>query len=171
MLSPILAIPLPPTSSLRLDTHSSFVNPKAYQGLIGRLIFLTKTQPNIAYATSILSMYMHKLQTDHWNVAMTLISYLAKYPSLGLWYAQGEGNTLQGSSDLDYAGNIDERTSTSGYLFTNGSTLVLWSSKKQNSTSRSFCESRSVSRYPRITKVASRYPRIQYSMIRQSILR
>ena len=141
MLSPTSAVPLPPIASLRLDTQLSPINPKAYQGLIGQLILLTKTRPDITYATFILNRYMHKLQTDHWNAAMILILYLAKYPFLGLLYAQREKNILQGFSNSDYAGNLDDKTSTSGYLFTNGSTPISWLSKKQNSTSRSFCES------------------------------
>ena len=62
---------------------------------------------------------------------MTLILYFAKYPSLSLWYVQRKENTLQGFLDSDYAGNLDDRTSTSAYLFTNGSTPVSWSSKKK----------------------------------------
>ena len=108
---------------------------------MGQLIFLTKTRSNIAYVTSILSWYMHKPQLAHWNTTLHFLSYIAKYPSLELWYAQEEENTLQGFSDSDYVGNLDDMTSTSGYLFTNGSTPISWSSKKQNSTSRSSCES------------------------------
>ena len=84
---------------------------------------------------------MHSPQQAHWDAALSLLAYLSKTLDLGLWYLKGEENTIQGFSDADYAGNLDDRTSTSAYLFTNGSTPISWSSKKQNSTSRSSCKS------------------------------
>ena len=106
-----------------------------------QLIYLTKTRPNISYATSVFSRYMHSPQSTHWSATLQLVSYLARFPSLGLWYAKGEENTIQGFFDSDYTGNLDDKTSTGGYLFTSGSTPISWSSKKHNSTSRSFCKS------------------------------
>ena len=70
-----------------------------------------------------------------------LITYLSRTLDFGLWYPKGEANITQGFLDADYAGNLDDRTSTSAYLFINGTTPISWSSKKQTSTSRSSCES------------------------------
>ena len=137
---PASQVPLAPTSKLRFDTQSAPVDVKANQGLVAQLIFLTKTRPCISYATSVLSRYMHCAQEAHWHATLQLVSYLQLFPSMGLWYPKGEENTIQGFSDSNYVGNLDDRTSTNGYLFTNGSTPISWSSKKQTSTSRSSCE-------------------------------
>ena len=141
LVPPPSQVPIPPTVSLRLDTSSEPVHIKSYQALVGQLIFLTKTRPDNSYAMSLLSRFMHSPQMTRWNAALHLISYIAKFPTFGLWYAKGEENLIQGFLDLDYACNLDDRTSIRGYLFTNGTTPISWFSKKQNSTSRSSCES------------------------------
>ena len=138
---PPSSIPILPTTRLGLDTATPIVDTQAYQALVSQLLYLTKTRPDICYTTSVLSRYMHSPQQAHWDAALHLLAYLSKTSDLGLWYPKGEGNIIQGFSDADYASNLDDRTSTSAYLFTNGSTPISWSSKKQNFTSRSSCES------------------------------
>ena len=119
---------LPPSSipilpiCLSLDTATPVVDIQAYQALVEQLFYLTKSRLDICYITSVLSCYMHSPQQAHWDAALHLLAYLSKTSNLGLWYQKGEENVIQGFSDAHYAGNIDDRTSTSAYLFTNGST-------------------------------------------------
>jgi hypothetical protein len=70
-----------------------------------------------------------------------ILRYLRRYPSFGIYYINGEDDKLQGYSDANYAADLDERISTSAYLFTLGSSPISWNSKKQSSTARSSCES------------------------------
>ena len=123
---PPSSIPISPSTRLSIDTDTSPIDSKAYQVLVGQLLYLTKTRLDICYTTSILSRYMHSPQQAHWDAALSLLAYLSNTPDLGLWYPKGEENIIQGFSNADYAGNLDDRTSTSAYLFTNGSTPISW---------------------------------------------
>ena len=131
---PTSSVPLDPATKLRANTQVLPMELTEYQTLVSQLIFLTKARPDIYFATSLLSRFMHYPQVDHWNATLHLLSYLTKNPSLGLWYPKGEESTIQGFLDANYAGNLDDCTS---YLFLSGSTPISWSSKKQTSTSRS----------------------------------
>jgi hypothetical protein len=134
-------IPLTANIQLSKDTRTPKTDARTYQGLVGQLLYLTKTRPDIGYATSLSSRFMHSPQVRHRQAAQHIIRYLQKFPSLGLWYARGATDTLVGYFDADYAGNPDDRTSTSAYLFTLGDAPISWCSKKQSSTARSSCES------------------------------
>jgi hypothetical protein len=134
-------IPLAPAFKLHKKTRAAPTDARDYQGLVGQLHYLTKTRPDIAYATSLLSRFMHGPQLLHRQAALNIVRYLSMFPSLGLWYLQGQDTTLQGFSDADYGGDLDDRISTSAYLFKLGPTPISWCSKKQSSTARSSCES------------------------------
>ena len=75
---------------------------------------------------------MHRPQKTHLTTTFFVLQYLQHHLSLGLWYPKEEDITLQGFSDVDYAGDIDDRISTGAYLFTMGGNPISWRSKKQN---------------------------------------
>ncbi|CAL2226843.1 unnamed protein product [Prunus armeniaca] len=100
-----------------------------YQRLVGRLIYLSLTRPDIAYVVSIASQFMHSPNEDHMTAVMHIMSYLK--------CTHGRGYT-----DADYAGNVIDRRSTSGYFTFVGGNLVTWRSKKQNVVYRPSTESK-----------------------------
>jgi hypothetical protein len=79
-------IPLAPSIQLRKNTRTALTDARDYQGLVGQLHYLTKTRPDIAYATSLLSRFMHGPQLLHRQAAQNIVRYLSLYPLLGLWY-------------------------------------------------------------------------------------
>lgn len=98
----------------------------AFQALVGKLHYVTKIQPNLGFSASLTSRYryIHGPQQLHHDTVLHIVKYLRKRPSLRLWFPTGEENQLYGFSDVDYAGNLDDRTSTSVYLFYFGKTPI-----------------------------------------------
>ncbi|CAL2275786.1 unnamed protein product [Prunus armeniaca] len=116
-------------------------NRERYQRLVGRLIYLSLTHPDITYAVSVASQFMHSPSEDHMAVVMRILSYLKSALGRGLLFKKNGHLDLKGYIDVDYAGNITDRRSTSGYVTFFGGNLVTWRSKKQNVVSRSSAES------------------------------
>jgi hypothetical protein len=114
-----------------------------YQELIGSLIWISqRTRPDIQYAVNQLSQHCSAPVVRHWNAAIRIVRYLKGTLEYGITY-QGKGIhgiRLQGYSDADYAGNIDDRRSTSGQIFFLGGGPVSWASTKQRSVSTSTTE-------------------------------
>eukprot|EP00253_Pinus_taeda_P018303 PITA_18303 len=108
-----------------------------YRQLVGSLNYLTTTRPDIAYSVSILSQFMAKPSGHHWNVAKKVLRYLKGKVNLSIMYTDESDVVLTGFSDSDWAGNPDDKRSTSGYAFHIGSGVVAWSSKKQPTVSLS----------------------------------
>lgn len=133
--------PLPEGLTLSEDTNSPSVDAKIYRMLVGKLLFLTKTRPDISHAVSVVSRFMQHPQEVHLQAAKHVLRYVRRYPNLGLFFKKGEENCLRGYTDADYGQDIDDRISVGAYIFFIGNSPISWNSKKQSNTSRSSCES------------------------------
>jgi hypothetical protein len=133
--------PLPEGLILSKDTNTPPVNATLYRMLVGKLLFLTKTRPDITHALSVVSRFMHNPQEAHLQAAKHVLRYMRRYPDFGLFFKQGEDNRLHGYTDADYGQDVDDRIYVGAYIFFLGTSPISWNSKKQNSTSRSSCES------------------------------
>ena len=133
--------PLPEGLTLSKETATPLVNATLYRMLVGKLLFLTKTRPDITHAVSVVSRFMQAPQETHLQAAKHILRYLRRHPDLGLFFKHGEENLLRGYTDVDYGQDIDDRISIGAYIFFLGNSPVSWNSKKQSSTSRSSCES------------------------------
>ena len=101
----------------------------------------TATRPDIAAAVGVLSQYMASPSKDHWIGVKRVLRYLKGTLKYGLKFtAHGEEPELFGYSDADWAGDVDTRRSTSGYVFQIGSSTVSWSSRKQATVAKSSTE-------------------------------
>uniref|UniRef100_A0A8R7TS16 Mitochondrial protein n=1 Tax=Triticum urartu TaxID=4572 RepID=A0A8R7TS16_TRIUA len=111
-----------------------------YQRLVGRLIYLSHTRPDIAYAVSIVSRYMHDPRSTHLNAAYRILRYLKGCPGKGILFSNSRHLSIECYTDADWAGCLDDRRSTSGYGIFVGGNLVSWRSKKQSVVARSTAE-------------------------------
>jgi hypothetical protein len=111
-----------------------------YQRLVGKLIYLAHTRPDIAYAVSVVSQFMHNPKDSHLQAVYRLLRYLKSTPGKGILYKKHENLKLECYTDVDYAGDLTDRRSTLGYCTLLGGNLVTWRSKKQNVVSRSSAE-------------------------------
>ena len=111
-----------------------------YQRIVGKLIYLSHTRPDIAYAVSVVSQFMHCPSEDHMNAVIRILRYLKFSPGKGLMFTRNNHLRVEGYTDADWAGNISNRKSTSGYFTLVGGNLVTWRSKKQKVVALSSAE-------------------------------
>jgi hypothetical protein len=107
-------------------------NKERYQRLVGRLIYLSHTRPDIAYAVNVVSQFMHAPSKDHMDAVYRILRYLKGAPGIGIYFKKNGHLEVEGYTDADWAGNITDRKSTSGYFTFVGGNLVTRRSKKQN---------------------------------------
>ena len=112
----------------------------AYRGMIGSLLYLTASRPDIMYATCFYARFQANPKESHLCGVKRIFRYLKGTPSLGLWYPKDSGFDLIGYSDSDFAGCQIDRKSTSGGCQLLGGRLISWTSKKQNSVAVSTTE-------------------------------
>jgi hypothetical protein len=122
------------------STDSGEIDPHLYRQLIGSLMYLVNTRPDICYAVNVLSQFMSQPRQTHWIAAKHVLRYLRGTVGYGLRYASSVDMRLQGYADADWAGSAVDRKSTSGCCFTLGSAMVSWCSRKQSSVALSTAE-------------------------------
>ena len=111
-----------------------------YQQAIGCLTYASiSTRPDISSAVGALSQHMAQPNAEHWSGVKRVFRYMKGTLNYGLKFEAGD-TTLHGYSDADWAGDINTRLSTSGYVFRIGNSSVSWSSKKQKTVARSSTE-------------------------------
>ena len=108
-----------------------------YRSLAGALQYLTFTRPDIAYAVQQVCLHMHDPREPHLVALKRILRYVRGTLDLGLHIRASSQSDLVVYSDADWAGCPDTRKSTSGYAVFLGDNLVSWSSKRQNTVSRS----------------------------------
>jgi len=96
------------------------VNNISYRELIGSLIYLTTTHPDLSYAVIILSIFMQEPMEIHWNATQRVLQYIQGTKDYGILYKKNLKIVLVGNSDANFVGSVDDRTSTSDYLMTMG---------------------------------------------------
>ncbi|XP_071727117.1 uncharacterized mitochondrial protein AtMg00810-like [Rutidosis leptorrhynchoides] len=122
------------------DTDYPLSNISDYQNLIGKLIYITLTRPDITYAVHCLSQHMHAPLNSHLNAAFRVLRYLKCSPGKGIFITTSDNFVLSAYVDSDYAKCISTRRSVTGFCVYLGNSLVSWKSKKQSTVSRSSAE-------------------------------
>jgi hypothetical protein len=123
--------PIPLGTKLSKKYEGPTVEPTLYKILVGNLLYLTTTRPNIMYAAILVSGYMESPKDSHWKMVKQILRYVAGTLNFGLWYTQSDDNHLSGHTDSDFASNLDDRKRTSGHVFHLGTNLISWASKKK----------------------------------------
>ncbi|KAH7460339.1 Retrovirus-related Pol polyprotein from transposon TNT 1-94 [Phytophthora ramorum] len=112
-----------------------------FREAVGALMHLmTATRPDIAYAVGYVSRFMENPQEEHWVAVKRIFRYLQGTKTHGICFKPGDKVDFRGYSDADWAGDLADRKSTSGYTFMLMSAPVSWGSKKQSSVSLSTSE-------------------------------
>jgi hypothetical protein len=135
-----VSTPSDPSIKLYNDSSPAYNDISAYRRLIGRLLYLNTTRPDITFVTQQLSQFLTKPTQIHHNAAMRVLKYLKSSPGKGLFFPRNSTLQLFGFSDADWAGCLDSRRSISGQCFFLGKSLISWRTKKQLTVSRSSSE-------------------------------
>ena len=132
--------PCNPSVKLSSEGSPPYTDVSAYRRLIGRLLYLTTTRPEISFSVQQLSQFVSKPLTSHFQAATRVLRYLKTAPAQGLFFSASSTTQLSGFADSDWACCLDSRKSVTGYCVFLGTSLISWKSKKQNTVSRSSSE-------------------------------
>jgi hypothetical protein len=134
-------VPLSPSIQLSLGCGEPLdTTVYAYSTLIGSLLYLSVcTRPDIAYSVGALAKYMAKPTMAHWTAAKGVLRYLKGTADFGIKFGGGFGVVL-GYCDSDFAGDVDTRRSTTGYVYLLHGGAISWSSRRQATVAASTTE-------------------------------
>ncbi|MCH99828.1 copia-type polyprotein, partial [Trifolium medium] len=123
--------PTVPGCKLTKEGGGENVDVTRFKQIIGRLMHLTATRPNIMFAVCLISRYMEKPTDVHLLAAKKVLRYVKGTMEFGVQYLKSEEHELLAYTDSDNAGDIDDRKSTFGDVFMLEARVISWSSKKQ----------------------------------------
>ncbi|KAK8573562.1 hypothetical protein V6N13_009652 [Hibiscus sabdariffa] len=137
----------PMSSSIKLDKdeEGKCVDSKLYRSMIGSLLYLTASRPDIMFSVCLCARFQANPKESHLKAVKRIFRYLQDTPSLGLWYPRDSTFDLHAYSDADYGGCKIDRKSISGTCQFLGNMLISWFSKKQNSVALSTTEAEYIS--------------------------
>ena len=126
--------------TLALATGAFLPDPEAYRRLVGRLIYLSFTRPDLAYTVHIMAQFMQSPRQEHWDAALRVVRYLKGCPGQGILLSSICDLSLTGWCDSDWASCPLTRRSLTGWLVFLGGSPIYWKTKKQHTVSRSSAE-------------------------------
>ncbi|XP_031111756.1 uncharacterized protein LOC116015721 [Ipomoea triloba] len=135
-----VSTPLVPNQRLTKDGGTILEDISSYRRLVGRLLYLTTTRPDISFAVQQLSQFIDAPTTDHLAAAHRVLRYIKNAPGQGLFYPRNGEMQLNVFSDSDSASCLDSRKSVTGFCIFLDYALIWWKSKKQTTVSRSSSE-------------------------------
>ncbi|KAL0551706.1 hypothetical protein IC582_010795 [Cucumis melo] len=123
--------PMNVNEKLQQNDGAEMANAQRFRSLVGGLIYLTHTHPDISYSIGVISRFMRRPSRDHFGIAKRVMRYIAGTIEYGIWYSKVSDFKLCGFTDSDWASSLDDRRSVSANVFTLGLGVITWSSKKQ----------------------------------------
>ena len=135
-----VSTPMDYTLKLSKNSGTALSDISAYRRLIGKLLYLSHTRPDIAFVVNRLSQFLEAPSDIHQQAATRILRYLKGAPATGLFFNADSDLKLRGYSDSDWGACPDTRCSVTGFCFFLGSSLISWKSKKQPTVSRSSSE-------------------------------
>uniref|UniRef100_A0A3Q7EU06 Reverse transcriptase Ty1/copia-type domain-containing protein n=1 Tax=Solanum lycopersicum TaxID=4081 RepID=A0A3Q7EU06_SOLLC len=124
----------------KFNSNDQLADQGAYQRLIGKLLYLTVTRPDIAFGVNTLSQFLQQSKKSHMEAALRIVRYVKNQPGLGVLLSSNKNTTLTAYCDSDWASCPHTRRSVTGYLVKFGDSLLTWKSKKQTTISKSSAE-------------------------------
>ncbi|GKD65829.1 putative ribonuclease H-like domain-containing protein, partial [Tanacetum coccineum] len=129
-----------PNKALVKDEEADNVDVHLYRSMIGSLMYLTASRPDITFAVCACARFQVTPKTSHLHAVKRIFRYLKGQPKLGLWYPRDSPFDLEAFSDSDYAGaSLDRKSTTGGCQFL-GKRLISWQCKKQTIVANSTTE-------------------------------
>ncbi|KAE8654775.1 glutamate-ammonia ligase family protein [Hibiscus syriacus] len=122
------------------DAKREYMSKVPYASAVGSLMYaMVCTRPDISQAVGVVSMYMHDPGKEHWQTVKWIMRYILNTVDVGLVFQQDkqDGQCVVGYCDSDYAGDLDKRRSTTGYVFTFAKAPVSWKSTLQSTVALS----------------------------------
>ena len=136
-----VATPVDVSMKLGKNENSESFDKETYQSAIGNLLFLAhRTRPDICFAVAHVARYNSAPNKTHWQAVKRIFRYLKGTSNYGLFYGKSS-SPCTGYSDADFAGDLHDRKSTSGYCFVYGNAVISWRSTKQTCVALSTAES------------------------------
>ena len=135
-----ISILMEPGTKLSKFDGGERVDANKYQSLVGSLRYLTCSRPDLSLSVGVISWFIEEPIYSHWKALKRVLRYIQGTVSLGLFYSKVANYRLTGYSDSDWCEDIDDRKSTSVYVFFMGNTTFSWLSKKQLIVALSTCE-------------------------------
>ncbi|GJT91153.1 retrovirus-related pol polyprotein from transposon TNT 1-94 [Tanacetum coccineum] len=132
--------PMVEKSKLDEDTQGKAVNLTHYHGMVGTLMYLTSSRPNLVYVVFMCARYQARPTEKRLHAVKRIFRYLRGTVNQGLWYSKDSAIALTAFADADHAGCQDTRRSTSGSMQLLGDRLVSWSSKRHKTVAISSTE-------------------------------
>jgi len=129
-----------PSTKLNSSSGNPLSNPQIYCRLIGQLMYLTITRPNLVFVTQQLSQYVSQPLDTHYHAVMRVLRYLKGSPAKGLHFAANSSLIPSSFADSDRGYCMETRKSITRYCVFLGSSLISWKTKKQTTVSRSSFE-------------------------------
>ena len=126
-----IGVPVDKNYKLRADLGAKIEDVNMYRSMVGSLIYLTITRPDLSYRVGLVSQFMQQPAKSHFDCIRRILRYVKATQNYGLFYRADLDLKLEGYTDADWAGSQTNRSSTSGYIFTLRSAGISWSSKKQ----------------------------------------
>ena len=140
-----VSTPLIANENLKKDYESEHTDASLYKSIVGNLLYLTATRPDLMFSASLLFRFMQNLSKIHMGTAKRVLRYVQGTLDYGIKYEMGKSSILIGFYDSDWGGSEDDSKSTSGYAFTFGSGVFSWAFVKQQSVALSTAEAEYVS--------------------------
>ncbi|XP_019077634.1 uncharacterized mitochondrial protein AtMg00810-like [Vitis vinifera] len=185
-----ISTPMEPNAKMCEHEGKDLKDATMYRQLVGSLLYLTLTRPDISYAVGVMSQYMQNPKKPHLEAVRRILRYVKGTIDYGLLYKKVEDCKLVGYCDADYAGDHDTRRSTTGYVFMLGSGAISWCSKRQLTVSLStteaeyraatmaaqeiplYCDNQSVVRLAEnlVFHARTKHVEVHYHFIREKVL-
>jgi len=135
-----VAFPMVQNHRLALDEGEPITDPLRYRRLIGKLIYLGVTRPELSYAIHILSQFMSQPKEQHWTAALRVLCYLKSSPGQGIFLRANTLLVLTAWCDSDWSSCPVSRRSLTGWFIQLGGSPISWKTKKHDVVSRSSAE-------------------------------
>jgi len=117
--------PIATATKLDIDETGESIEQKVYMGMIGSLLYLTTSRPDIVFSVGLCARFQANPKESHLKSVKRIFRYLKRTTDMGLWYSKGSNFNLFGYADADYAGYLVDKKSTTAHFL--GTCLISWS--------------------------------------------